>query len=90
MEELDWLAHAFADEWVWFAEAPEEETAVERHRFELYGYRLHPANVRAEKLKRVMAADGAGLVYESLDENARRVAGLVATHWLQTAVAGSA
>ncbi|MCU0895897.1 MAG: hypothetical protein MUC55_00165 [Burkholderiales bacterium] len=90
MEELDWLAHAFADEWVWFAEAPEEDTAVERHRFELYGYRVHPANLRAEKLKRVMTADGAGLLFESLDEDARRVAGLVATHWLQTAVAGSA
>lgn len=90
LEELDWLAHAFADEWVWFAEAPEDETAVERHRFGLYGYRVHPANVRAEKLKRVMTADGAGLVYESLDEDARRVAGLVATRWLQSAAAGRA
>jgi hypothetical protein len=90
MEELDWLAQAFADEWVWFAEAPEEETAVERHRFELYGYRVHPANLRAEKLKRIMSADAGGLVYDSLEDEARRVAGLVATHWLQTAAAGRA
>jgi hypothetical protein len=90
VEELDWLAHAFADEWVWFAEAGEDETAVERHRFDLYGYRVHPANLRAEKLKRVMTADANGLVYGSLDDEARRVAGLVATHWLQAAAAGRA
>ena len=90
LEELDWLAHEFADEWVWFAEALEEETAVERHRFELNGYRVHPANLRTEKLKRAMTADADGLVYESLDDDARRVAALVATHWLQTATAGRA
>ncbi|MCU0803549.1 MAG: hypothetical protein MUF79_00430 [Burkholderiales bacterium] len=90
LEELDWLAHAFADEWIWFAEAPADETAVERHRFELYGYRVHPANLRAEKLKRLMTAESGGLVYESLDDAARRAAGVVATHWLQSAAAGRA
>ncbi len=85
LDDLDAVARGFADDWVWFEEAPEEETAVERHRFELYGYRVRPANLRAEKLKRVMGAEAGGLVFESLDADARRAAALVATHWLRTA-----
>ena len=90
LEDLDRLAHAFVDEWVWFDEAPEDETAVERHRFELYGYRVNPANLRAEKLKRAMADDAGGRVYESLDDAARRAAALVARHWVQASAGGQA
>lgn len=81
--DLERLAHDFADEWIWFAEAPPEETAVERQRYADYGYRVNAANVRAAKLRTVLsAAPAGGYVLEASDLEARALAALVARLWL--------
>lgn len=82
--DLERLAHEFADEWIWFAEAPLEETAVERQRYADYGYRVNAANVRTAKLRTVLRpAPAGGYVLEAADPEARVVAALVARLWLQ-------
>jgi hypothetical protein len=84
LAELDRLATAFADDWIWFDESPPAETAVERQRYAAYGLKVNPANVRSIKLKTAAAelADG-GYALELADPSARAVAALVARHWLQ-------
>lgn len=82
--DLERLAHEFADEWIWFAESPPEETAVERQRYADYGYRINAANVRVAKLRTVLTpAPGGGYVLEAADPAARTIAARVARLWLQ-------
>lgn len=84
--ELDRLANDFADEWLWFADGAPEEIAVERQRYDRYGLKVNPANVRIQKLKTVLretATGGFELAIE--DPEAAAVAALVVRHWLQTA-----
>ncbi len=81
---LDRLANEFAAEWIWFAESPPAETAIERQRCAAYGYKVNPANVRAEKLKTAMReVPGGGFTLEAVDPEAREVAALLAHHWLE-------
>ncbi|HET9701199.1 MAG TPA: hypothetical protein VFP70_09795 [Burkholderiales bacterium] len=47
---LERRAGEFAREWVWFAEAPAEETAVERKRYAEAGREVRGANLRSAKL----------------------------------------
>ena len=84
LDELDRLASGFAAEWLWFDESPPEETAVERARYAAYGLKVRAANVRAVKMKTVLAAlPGGGFALELTDAEARAVAALVTRHWLQ-------
>ena len=84
--DLERLANDFADEWVWFAEAPPDETAIERQRYADYGYRVNAANVRAAKLRTVLTpAPAGGYALEAADPEARALAALVARLWLQSA-----
>jgi hypothetical protein len=84
--ELDRLASEFADEWLWFAEAAPEETAIERERYARYGLKVNPANVRTEKLKTVLRETATGGFELAIaDPEAAAIAALVARHWLQTA-----
>jgi hypothetical protein len=86
LAELDRLASEFADEWIWFADGAPEETAVERQRYERYGLKVNPANVRAEKLKTVLRETATGGFELAIaDPEAAAIAGLVARHWLQAA-----
>ena len=58
-------------------------TAVERQRFAEYGFPVNDANLRATKLRTVLTEGaGGGLVLDDGAE-ARKVAALVARHWLQ-------
>jgi hypothetical protein len=83
--DLERLAHEFADEWLWFDEAPLAETAIERQRYADYALAINPANVRAAKLKTVLAAaPGGGYVLEAVAPEAREVVALVARLWLQS------
>jgi hypothetical protein len=83
LDELDRLANAFADEWLWFDESPPEETAVERARYAAYGYTVHPANVRSGKLKGALQrAPEGGFVLEMADATGRAVAAMISRHWL--------
>jgi hypothetical protein len=84
--ELDRLANEFADEWIWFADAAPEQTAIERERYARYGLQVNPANVRAVKLKTVLRETATGGFELAIAEpEAAAVAALVARHWLQTA-----
>jgi hypothetical protein len=84
--ELDRLANEFADEWIWFAEAAPEETAVERERYARYGLKVNPANVRTEKLRTVLRETATGGFELAIaDPDGAAIAALVARHWLQTA-----
>lgn len=49
-EELERLARAFAEAWIWFGKAPEPDIAIERERYARYGYRTADANVRSARL----------------------------------------
>jgi hypothetical protein len=54
---LEDLALGFAAGWLWYNEAPEEETAVERQRYAAYGYPVRGANLRSEALARLRRCD---------------------------------
>jgi hypothetical protein len=84
VDEIERLAHDFADEWIWFDEAPPEETAIERRRYADYGYRVSAANLRAAKLRTVLEpAPEGGYSLEAANPEARAVAALVARLWLK-------
>jgi len=72
-EELEHRAREFADEWLWFARAPERDIAIERERYASYGYRTADANVRSARLHkmRTEAGEGRPLIHStfSTDEN---------------------
>jgi hypothetical protein len=80
--ELDRLAADFAAGWIWFAAAGPDETAIERHRYELYGLKVNDANVRAERLRRMMQPELGGYAFSSVGDAGARVVALVARHWL--------
>ena len=81
--ELDRLALEFAREWVWFEEGSEEETAVERQRFAIYGYPAHAANLRSEKLRKVLQPGDGGLALSSFGEETRWIPELLKRLWLR-------
>ena len=87
LDELDRLASEFASGWIWFAAAGPDETAIERHRYELYGLTVNDANVRAERLRSMMQPERGGYAYSSAGDAALRVVALVARHWVQDTAA---
>ena len=82
--DLDRLAQEFSREWVWFEESPPEETAVERQRYEAYGYPVRAANLRSEKLRTVLRGDDGRLAFGSFAEDARWIPELLRRCWLRT------
>ncbi len=80
--DLDRLAADFAAGWIWFSAAGPDETAIERHRYELYGLKVNDANVRADRLRRMMQPDLGGYGFSSVGDAGARVVALVARHWL--------
>jgi hypothetical protein len=81
LRELDRLAQEFSREWIWFEESPPEETAVERQRFAAYGYPVRGANLRSEKLRRVLQPDGGGLAFRSFGPESLWVPELLRRCW---------
>jgi hypothetical protein len=81
--ELDQLARSFASDWIWFATAGHEESAVERERYARYGYPVSAANVRTMRLHRMRAGAGEGtpLVHSTLGQDELWVKDLVLTTW---------
>jgi hypothetical protein len=80
--ELDAVARELAREWIWFAESPPEETAVERSRYEAYGVPVAGANLRSEKLRKVLQPDAAGSSFSSFGGDTRWIADQVHELWL--------
>jgi hypothetical protein len=85
LRELDRLAQEFSREWIWFEESPPEETAVERRRFEAYGYPVRAANLRSEKLRKVLRPENGGLAFGSFGEGTRWIPELLRHCWLRPA-----
>ncbi len=85
LRELDRLAQGFSREWIWFEESEPAETAVERARFEAYGYPVRAANLRSEKLRKVLRPENGGLAFGSFGEDARWIPELLRRCWLRPA-----
>ena len=64
-EALEKVAFAFVEEWIWY---DEEEAVLERARYANYGYPVHGANLRAQKLK--LMRDQELRFFSTLDEQA--------------------
>jgi len=78
-EALEEVAFAFVEEWIWY---DEEEAVLERARYGNYGYPVHGANLRAEKLKLV---EEKGRRFSSLDAQAREAREALVQQWLRRA-----
>jgi hypothetical protein len=74
-EALEEVAFAFVEEWLWY---DEEDAALERARYVNYGYPVHGANLRAEKLK--LLRDH-GLRFSSLDAAAGEARAALVAQW---------
>jgi hypothetical protein len=85
LRELDRFAREFSREWIWFDQSPADETAVERHRFAAYGYAVQAANLRSEKLRKVLQAKDDGLAFDSFREEDLWIPALLRRCWLRTA-----
>ncbi len=83
MRELDRLAQEFSREWIWFEESPPEETAVERQRYEAYGYPVRAANLRSEKLRKVLLPGDGGSGFGSFGEDTRWIVEVLRRCWLR-------
>ena len=84
LRELDRLAQEFSREWIWFEQSEPAETAVERARFADYGYPVRAANLRAEKLRKVLRPEDGGLAFGSFAEDARWIPALLRRCWLRS------
>ncbi|HEV8106961.1 MAG TPA: hypothetical protein VGP97_05500 [Burkholderiales bacterium] len=76
-EALEEVAFAFVEEWIWYNE---EEAVLERARYANYGYPVHGANLRAEKLHLVRDR---GLRFSSLDGPAAEAREALIEQWLK-------
>lgn len=85
LRELDRLAQEFSREWIWFEESEPAETAVERRRFEDYGYPVRAANLSSEKLRKVLRPENGGLAFGSFGEGTRWIPELLRRCWLRRA-----
>ena len=83
LRELDRLAREFSREWIWFEESEPAETAVERARFADYGYPVRAANLRSEKLRKVLRPESGGLAFGSFGEDTRWIPELLRRCWLR-------
>ena len=83
---LEALAFEFAAQWLWYDEAPPEETVLERARYADRGYAVRGANVKSAALARLRAAgageDGA-LRYTTLGPGAMAARAALLSGWLE-------
>jgi hypothetical protein len=63
---LENIANEFAAEWLWFAAENAVDTALERHRFGLYGLVVNPANLRSEKIRALPRDETRGITYSTM------------------------
>jgi hypothetical protein len=75
-EAFEEVAFAFVEEWIWY---DEEEAALERARYANYGYPVHGANLRSEKL---MLLRSRGLRFSSLDAAGNEAREALIAQWL--------
>jgi hypothetical protein len=78
-EALEEVAFGFVEEWIWY---DEEDAVLERARYGNYGYPVHGANLKAEKLKLVKEH---GLRFSTLDAPASEAREALVAQWLNRA-----
>lgn len=82
-EELERLARSFAEAWIWFANAPEQDIAIERERYAGYGYKTADANVRSARLHtmRMNSEQGKPLVYSTFSADEAWLKDVILATW---------
>ena len=75
--ELEDMALAFVEEWIWY---DEEQAPLERARYAGYGFPVRGANLRSEKLALLRAG---GQRHSSLDEAGRAARDALVREWLK-------
>ena len=75
--ELEDMALAFVEEWIWY---DEEEAPLERSRYAGYGFPVRGANLRSAKLAQLRQA---GERYSSLDDAGRAARDALVREWLK-------
>jgi hypothetical protein len=75
--ELEDIALAFVEEWIWY---DEEEAPLERSRYAGYGFPVRGANLRSEKLALLRQS---GQRHSSLDEAGRAAREALEKQWLK-------
>ena len=75
--ELEDIALAFVEEWIWY---DEEEAPLERSRYAGYGFPVRGANLRSEKLALLRQS---GQRHSSLDEAGRAAREALERQWLK-------
>jgi hypothetical protein len=88
LRELDALAQEFAGEWIWFAESAPEETAVERQRYEAYGVPVNAANLRSEKLRKILQPAALESAFSSFGAETQWIPELMQRLWLDASADG--
>jgi hypothetical protein len=77
------LADGFVARWIWFRDAPEEETVLERDRYARLGYPVREANVKSAKL-RLLTAQGNGVqVADTLGPGLEWIEEVLTQCWLE-------
>ena len=76
-EALEEVAFAFVEEWIWY---DEEEATLERVRYASYGYPVHGANLRSDKLR--MLRDH-GMHFSSLQGAGAQARAALVALWLK-------
>ncbi len=77
--ELEDMALAFVEEWIWY---DEEEAPLERARYAGYGFPVRGANLRSGKLALLRSS---GMRHSSLDETGRAAREALERRWLKSA-----
>jgi len=82
-QDLDKMARGFAEAWIWFAHAPEQEIAIERDRYARYGYGTADANLRSTQLHqlRTEAGEGKPLEHSTLSGDEAWLKDVVLATW---------
>ena len=75
--ELEDMALAFVEEWLWY---DEEEAPIERARYAGYGFPVRGANLRSEKIALLR---GSGQRHSSLDDAGRSARDALVREWLK-------
>jgi hypothetical protein len=82
-QDLDQMARGFAEAWLWFADAPKQEIAIERERYVRYGYKTADANLRSARLHqlRTEAEEGKPLKISTLSADETWLKDVVLATW---------
>src|SRR4029077_17570713 len=85
LRELDRIADDLWREGVCVEEAPPKEPGAGRPRFAAYGFPVRAANLRSEKLRKVLRPENGGLAFVSFGEDTRWIPDLLRRCWLRPA-----